>query len=61
MASSIYRENGYENRSAYLQSLAEENDVHIDMVLAAAEILGPNEDFDGLVSNVEDYSCFAHV
>ena len=51
---SIYRENGYENREKYLESLAEEMDAPIEMVLATADMLGPNEDFDGLVSVLED-------
>jgi hypothetical protein len=52
----VYKENGYKNRQDYLESLAEENDVPIDVVLCAAELLGPNEDFDGLVNEIEDQS-----
>jgi len=51
-----YRERGYRNREDYLTQLAEENGADISAVLAAADILGPGEDFDGLVVMVEDYN-----
>lgn len=51
---SVYTENGYENRKDYLNSLAEEYGVPLEMVLAAADLLGPNEDFDGLVTTIGD-------
>ena len=50
----VYQENGYKNRDDYLNSLAEDYGVPIDAVLALADVLGPDEDFDGLVSNLED-------
>ena len=50
----IYKRKGYANRAEYLQSLAEENGVDLDIVLAIADALGPYEDFDGLVVMVED-------
>lgn len=50
----IYQENGYENRKHYLQCLSEDYGVHIDTVSAIADVLGPDEDFDGLVSSLED-------
>ena len=50
----IYRRKGYANRAEYLQGLAEENGVDLDIVLAISDSLGPHEDFDGLVSMVED-------
>ena len=48
----IYKENGFENRRAYLESLCEEYDR--DTVYALASILGSSEDFDGLVTTLED-------
>jgi hypothetical protein len=48
----IYQENGFKNRREYLESLAEEYDR--ETVFALAGILGPNEDFDGLVTSLED-------
>ncbi len=53
---SIYQENGYADRAAYLKSLARENHVPLSVVKMAADLLGPNEDFDGLVSELEDYA-----
>ena len=50
----IYKRKGYANRAEYLRSLAEENGVDLDIVLAIADALGPYEDFDGLVIMVED-------
>lgn len=50
----IYRRKGYANRAEYLQGLAEENGVDLYIVLAISDMLGPSEDFDGLVSMVED-------
>ena len=52
----IYTDNGYTDRAEYLDSLAEEYEIDIDVVLNLAEILGPNEDFDGLVTTLQDYS-----
>lgn len=47
-----YQANGFENRRAYLDNLAEEYPREI--VYALAGMLGPNEDFDGLVTALED-------
>jgi hypothetical protein len=52
----VYQENGYENREEYLKSLSEEYGVNEDIVFVLADMLGPNEDFDGLVSELEDAS-----
>jgi hypothetical protein len=51
---SIYIDNGCESRRDYLTRLAEYYGVDIDTVLMLAEMLGPNEDFDGLVTHIED-------
>jgi hypothetical protein len=51
---SIYQENGYENRRDYLTSLADDFGIDTDTVFALAGILGPSEDFDGLVTSLED-------
>ena len=50
----IYRENGYDDRDDYLRSLADDYGVPEEAVQALADILGPDEDFDGLISNLED-------
>ena len=51
---SIYQENGYTSRKDYLQSLAEEYGVDYQSVACLAALLGSGEDWDGLVSAVED-------
>ena len=50
----VYKQHGYENRDDYLDSLAEEYGVAKMIVYSLAEMLGPNEDFDGLVNALED-------
>jgi len=51
-----YSELGYESRWDYLESLAEEYDTDIETVLDLAEILGEDEDFDGLPTELESIS-----
>ena len=51
---SIYTDNGYTDRADYLRGLAEDFGIDLDLVHAAAGILGPSEDFDGLVTTLED-------
>lgn len=51
---SVYTDNGYRNRNEYLQNLSAEYDVDLDTVCALADLLGPSEDFDGLVTTIED-------
>jgi hypothetical protein len=57
---SIYTDEGYKNRKDYLNSLADEYGIETDIVYSIASILGASEDFDGLISSLEDYSegCF---
>ena len=50
----IYNENGFENRKEYLKSLSEDYDIDFETVEALADILGESEDFDGLISALED-------
>jgi hypothetical protein len=50
----IYQEYMYENREAYLRDLADDYQVPEQDVIALAELLGKEEDFDGLVIAVED-------
>jgi len=51
---SIYTEEGYKNRRDYLDTLAAEHGLPTATVYALAGILGPSEDFDGLVCALED-------
>ena len=50
---SIYKENGYKDRTEYLQELSLDHGVSMKTVLLYSDLLGPNEDFDGLVSALE--------
>lgn len=52
----IYQEHGFENRQAYLADLADTTGVDIRTVEIMADLLGPSEDFDGLVTSLEDYA-----
>ena len=54
MDENIYQQNGYADRDNYLTCLSEDYDVSIEDVYSLAEMLGENEDFDGLVSALED-------
>jgi hypothetical protein len=49
-----YTANGFKDRRAYLESLCEEYDR--DTVYMLAGLLGSSEDFDGLVTSLEDYA-----
>lgn len=50
----IYQEYGYYNRENYLRCLSEDWDIPFMTVKMLADMLGPNEDFDGLVTMLED-------
>ena len=52
MTAQDYKEAGFANRRAYLESLCEEFDR--DKVYMLASMLGSSEDFDGLVTMLED-------
>jgi hypothetical protein len=47
----VYETNGFANREEYLDTLAEE---HGHIAFELADLLGPTEDFDGLVTSLED-------
>ena len=57
---SVYTENGFKDRNDYLNSLADDYGIDISTVKELASILGPSEDFDALVTELEDmmYSKF---
>lgn len=50
----VYERLGYKDRADYLEILSDNLEIDIDTVYAVAELLGPNEDFDGLVTGLED-------
>lgn len=52
----VYREHGYKDRKHYLECLAEEHKIDKWRVFALGDILGPGEDFDGLVTALQDES-----
>jgi hypothetical protein len=51
----IYQEYGFNNREDYLKDLAECYDVGYNTVEIIADLYGPSEDFDGLITTLEDY------
>jgi len=54
---SIYTEEGFANRREYLEDLADQTGVELEIVLTLAELFGPSEDFDGLVTALEDHAA----
>lgn len=55
--SNSYKDHGYKNREGYLVALAEDFGLDLESeVRPLADMLGPNEDFDGLVTSLEDYA-----
>lgn len=52
----IYKEQGYTSRRDYLECLADDLGVDVKTVFTMADLLGPSEDFDGLVTSLEDYA-----
>jgi hypothetical protein len=53
----IYQENGFQTRREYLDSLADDLGLDPRTVYLMAEMLGPSEDFDGLVTSLKDYAA----
>lgn len=51
---SIYTDNGYDSRKHYLECMAEDYGVPVEIVFSLAQMLGSNEDFDGLINALED-------
>lgn len=51
----IYTDNGYKSRDDYLHCMSEDYGVPLDVVVMLADLLGANEDFDGLVTSLADY------
>ena len=53
---SQYTEQGYTSRRDYLDTLADDLGIDRATVYAAAAMLGASEDFDGLVTMLEDHA-----
>lgn len=50
----IYTENGFIDRDEYFDYLAEDYGIDLEIVEQLAEVLGPDEDFDGLPAMLDD-------
>ena len=53
---SQYTEQGYKSRRDYLDTLADDLGIDRATVYTMAQLLGPSEDFDGLVTMLEDHA-----
>lgn len=53
---SQYTEAGYSSRRDYLDTLADDLGIDRATVYTMAAMLGPSEDFDGLVTMLEDHA-----
>jgi len=54
----VYVSNGYKDRDEYLKSLADDRGIDLFWVNMIADMLGENEDFDGLVNALDDFTDF---
>jgi hypothetical protein len=54
----VYEMNGYADRQEYLDNLADNMGIDRDTVAMLADLLGESEDFDGLVTNLEDFGGY---
>ena len=52
-----YQDDGAIDRFGYLECLAADHGVKFDVVLTLVDVLGPDEDFDGLVTSLEDFAA----
>lgn len=59
-AETPYQEHGFASRTEYLKDLAEEYGIPTSAVYAIADLLGEDEDFDGLLSALEDMADGSH-
>lgn len=56
LGADFYTSRGYEDREHYLNSIAEEYGVSECFVHNMAQILGPSEDFTGLVAVLDNHA-----
>jgi hypothetical protein len=49
-----YTEYGYDTRREYLECIADDMGIDLEIVLMMADLLGANEDFDGLITALDD-------
>ncbi len=50
-----YQADGATDRFGYLENLAADHGVTFETILTLSDVLGPDEDFDGLVTTLEDF------
>jgi len=50
-----YQADGAIDRFGYLENLAADHGVTFETILTLVDVLGPDEDFDGLVTTLEDF------
>lgn len=56
-----YQERGFASRTEYLRDLAENYGIDEKTVYALANLLGEDEDFDGLPSALDDLADGSHL
>jgi hypothetical protein len=56
---SVYTDNGYDDRCDYLARLSEDYGIEPLQVRFTADLLGEEEDFDGLITWLENNSDYA--
>lgn len=56
----VYQRNGYESRTEYLESLADEHGLDFETVSDLSELLGESEDFDGLANACQDAEAMGY-
>jgi hypothetical protein len=54
----VYEMNGYADRQEYLDDLADNMGLDRSIVSALADMLGETEEFDGLVTSLEDFGGY---
>jgi hypothetical protein len=57
IAMEVYRDQGCESRFDWLVQLAEEHELPLRKVVAVADLLTAEEDFDGLVTTLQDMAA----
>jgi hypothetical protein len=50
-----YQADGAIDRFGYLENLAADHGVTVETIITLVDVLGPDEDFDGLVTTLEDF------
>lgn len=51
----VYEYNGFKDREEYLACLSEIHDVDIEVIKEISDFLGESEDFDSLITYLDDF------